>query len=247
MKHFFLMALILCSLDGYSDQSDILAQGRDHLIDQAIEKLKNYCADLPVRSVDSTYICRLQVEEDCSRSSEKQKQACAVLAKVKDLENKISITNESVAQIAPLPLYSTKPVIKQNAPEESAPIDPAYRGIKVSRGSTLHGAPRTTESLRDSQQLDDMIKKINTYKIRVDCSVDSECKVQNYGKRICGGPTGTFVYSERGEDYKVMQEEISKFNEADEAFIKNWNKDMLGTCDWRGRTEPAKCIENTCS
>jgi hypothetical protein len=247
------MPLILFSLNGYTDQSDILAKGRDHLIDQAIENVKKYCDDfLPSRSLDSTYICRLQITEDCSRPSEKQNTACEVLRKVEDIEKKVALSNKNIAQYEPTPLYSSKPIIEtkekmqEDVEKKAVLVNPVYKQLAVKRGSSASYAPKIPEALADSLSIDKMALKINSFKVRVDCSSDSDCKIQEFGKKICGGPVGTFVYSQMGDENRSLKDEISKFNEADEAFIKKWNKDVSGTCDWNGRTDPAKCVDQVC-
>lgn len=253
MKNSLMILLILFSLNGHTDQGDILAKARDHLIDQAIEAIKGYCNDsLPERSIDSTYICRLQIQEDCSRVSEKQKSACEVLKSIEDIEKKISLSNKNIAQLEPLPLYSSKPIIEiKNKDQEEHEKknnsgNPIHKQLNVKRGSSGNLAPKNPEAIKNSQLIDSMLKNINSYKIRIDCNSDSDCKIQGYGKKICGGPVGTFVYSVIGNGNASLIDEITKFNAEDEAFIKKWNKDVLGTCDWNGRTEPAKCINHVC-
>jgi hypothetical protein len=247
------MPLILFSSIGYTDQTDILAKGRDYLIDQAFENVKKYCIDfLPGRSLDSTYICRLQIQEDCSRPSEKQDMACEVLKRVADIEKKISSSDKNIAQLEPLPLYSSKPIIEakdkilEHEGEKLTSLKPVYTQLSVKRGSSASYASKIPESFHDSQLLDSMALILNSFKIRVDCSSDSDCKILEFGKKICGGPVGTFVYAQRGDQNQILQDELAKFNEADGAFIKRWNKGIVGTCDWSGRTEPAKCIDQVC-
>jgi hypothetical protein len=252
MKYILITPLILFSLNGHTDQSDILSKGRDHLIDQAIGHVKKYCSDfLPDRSFDSTYICRLQIKEDCSRPSEKQKSACEVLRKVENIEKNISLSDTNIAQLEPLPLYSSKPIIEKEKIQEEVvkkaiSVNPIHQQLIIKRGSSASHAPKNPEAIADSQSIDNLALKINSYKVRVDCSSDSDCKIQAYGKKICGGPVGTFVYSHLENENKSLVEDITRFNEADEAFIKNWNKYVYGTCDSNARNDPAKCVDMVC-
>ena len=254
MNYGLLFILSLYSARILADQVEILAKGRDHFITQAINNLRQYCKDAPFNSYpDSIYICRLQVEEDCSRNKEKEIKACEALKKVKDMEMKSTNYSKSISELSPTPpaLYSTNPVIvdpdkKEETPAPIVPVPEVLQEIKVHRGSSADLAPKVPEALADSKTLESLKNKINAQKIRLDCHSDDECKIQEFGSRLCGGPVGTFVYSERGEVYKSLTVEIAEFNKADEAFSRNWNKDLLGTCDWNGRSEPAKCKANKC-
>lgn len=241
MKHILICMIWGMTSIAFADQQEILVQGRDHFIREAVSKIRSYCPEAP----EDTYLCRLQLEADCFRDQKKNKKACRLLKKVNKLEEKILISdknlgpenkNKILSKTVKAEIGTAKPVPKISTP--------SYQAITVSRGSSDYNAPR--ESDKDNQELRSLQDKINAMKIRVDCQADSDCQIMNYGRRICGGPVGTFVYSTVGGEHLSVYSEIAKFNEADKAFIDNWNKDLMGTCDWRGRLEPAKCAENIC-
>lgn len=248
MKKSLWVFLLVFSLNSYADQGEILAQGRDYLIDQAIATIKNYCINyLPQRSPESTYICRLQITADCSQTSEKQKNACEVLAKVQEIEKNIVLSDKNISQVEPTPLYSSKPVTSEEPKKILVPIKPVLIKLNIKRGSSLeYASPKTEEAIAESNLIDSMVLKINSLKLRNDCSSDSDCRFQEYGKKICGGPVGVIVYSALGDEHKTLLEDIPKFTAADSAFQKKRNKDVMGTCDSNAREEPAKCKNNVC-
>jgi hypothetical protein len=177
------------------------------------------------------------------------KNSCEILAIVKDLEKKVLSTDEVISQIQPVPLYKNlKPraeteITTEEEKEKLQPSTPNFKMVSVKYGSAK---PKTPEGIKAYDELLEIHKKITSQKIRTDCNTDAECKFQEYGAKICGGPTGSFAYSTNGGENDNVIKDIILFNQKDKEIVQNYNKEYSGTCDWQGRTEPSKCVDNNC-
>lgn len=228
--------ILLFSLSALADQSEILLKGRNVYIKDAQAILKGYCKE------GDPYLCLLQMKADCSHGKGvKKNHGCDSLLKVDALEKKILGVDKSLSNLG---LKEPAPSIVETLPPTVTPPDvkvkEAWKQLRVSMGST-----QTKEGMEDYKALKALQDNINSYKVRIDCVTDADCAVQNYGDAMCGGPVGTFVYSLRGNHSELIKG-VNAFNKFDEEFQKKWNRDFAGTCDYRGRSEPAKCELNQC-
>lgn len=237
MKNLIVLLSVFFLQTAHADQLEILTQSRDHYLEQAIARINGYCKA-------GTYYCRLQIEADCKN---KKKDSCENLAIVKDLEKKVFSTDEVISQIKPVPLYKNfKPdpideVVKEKG--KVIPSTPNYKTVDIKYGAIK---PQTPEGIKIYDELIELHKKINSQRIRTDCNVDAECKIQEYGAKICGGPLGTFVYSVNGGESESVLKDIALFNQKDKEIVLNYNKEYYGTCDWNGREKPATCVDKYC-
>lgn len=237
MKTILLISALCFLQTANADQLEILVKSRDHYLEKAENLIKGYCKS-------ETYYCRLQLEADCKI---KKKNSCDTLTHVKDLEGKIFSTDEVISQIKPVPLYKNlkpDPVnVVEKDEEKIQPSTPNYKTIDIKFGSVK---PNSPEGIKLYDELLNLRTKISSQKIRTDCNTDAECKFQEYGAKICGGPAGTFAYSTNGGESENVIKDIVLFNQKDKEIVQNYNKEYLGTCDWNGREKPAKCVDKYC-
>lgn len=230
--------ILLFSLSALADQSEILLKGRAVYIKDAQGILKSYCKE------GDPYLCLLQMKADCSHGKDiKKKHGCDSLLKVDALEKKILAVDKTISE---LELKEPAPPIVETLPPVVIPPDvkvsEAWKQLKVTMGSS----PSSDKGGReDYKALKDLQDKINSHKVRIDCVTAADCAIQEFGKAMCGGPAGTFVYSVRGNHGDLINS-INAYNKFDEEFQKKWNRDMYGSCVYLGRSEPTKCELNQC-
>lgn len=232
----FKFFILLMSLTAFADQSEILLQGRDQFIKDAQKLLKNYCEE------GETYRCLLQMKADCSHGKEpRKKYGCETLSKVEALEKRILTVDKSLAE---LELEEPAPAIVPTLPPVEAPpvvnVPETFKQLKVTPGSSL-----TKDGKDDFKVLKDLQDKINSQKVRTDCSAPSDCTLQDYGYWGCGGPNGTVVYSLKTNSAS-LKSDIEQFSKLDKEYLQKWNRDRNYTCALKNRTEPAKCVSNEC-
>lgn len=231
--------ILLFSFSALADQGEILLKGRNVFIQDAQKILKGYCKE------GDPYLCLLQMKVDCSHGKDvMKKHGCDSLLKVEALEKKIIAADKSITE---LQLKESAPAIVETLPPTVIPPDvkvsEAWKQLKISMGS----APSSDKNGRDDYKaLKDLQDKINSHKVRIDCVTAADCAIQEFGKAMCGGPAGTFVYSLRGNHADLISS-INAFNKFDEEFQKKWNRDLFGSCVYLGRSEPARCEANLCN
>jgi hypothetical protein len=240
----------LCLFSFYSlaDQGDLLAQQRDHYLENSLGLLKKYCPDV------NEYVCRQQLELDCSHGIEdKKKLACPELAKIKGLEKQVLSSDKNLAEIDHINLPSLSAPVKEVAPlilpqvtAQVKPTDPNYHAVSIKLGLNLKLAREQKAPSEEIKKIVDQHEKINSQKIRVDCETKSDCEYQSYGHNPCGGPMGYFAYSKKGGESEKVISEIKAFNAASEVFEKKWNVGAIGMCAYWGPTEEVGCGNNVC-
>ena len=248
MKNFICLMAIILSTHVLADQSEILALQRNHILDTSMGLIQKYCPD------SNEYICRQQMELDCSHGLEaKKKTSCPVLAKVKELENQVLSADKNLAEIDHIDLPNIKAPIKELTPlilpEVAAPLkpaDPRYNAVNITLGLCLELAREQKAPAEEIKRIVNQHEKINTQKVRVDCDSKADCGYQTYGHNPCGGPMGYFPYSKKGGESEKVIREVKAFNAASEVFEKKWNVGAVGMCAYFGPGEEVGCVENVC-
>jgi hypothetical protein len=228
--------ILLLSFNALADQSEILLQGRHQFIKDAQKILKNYCEE------GETYRCLIQMKADCSHGDEaRKKYGCETLGRVEALEKRILAVDKSLKE---MPTEEpVEPIVKTLPPVVLPPavkVAEVFKQLNVMPGSSV-----TKEGAEDFKVLKDLQDKINSQKIRMDCSDASDCALQDFGQWGCGGPNGTFVYSIK-TNFTSLKSDIEQFTKLDKDYLAKWNRDLIYTCALKNRTEPAACESNQC-
>jgi hypothetical protein len=230
------LLILIFSISALADQSEILLQGRNQFIKDAQKILKNYCEE------GETYRCLIQMKADCSHGVEaRKKYGCETLSKVEALEKRILAVDKSLTEIQDE--EPVEPIVKTLPPVVLPPevkVAEVFKQLNVTPGSSL-----TKEGAEDFKVIKDLQDKINSQKLRMDCSDASDCALQDFGHWGCGGPNGTFVYSIK-TNFTSLKSDIDQFTKLDEEYIRKWKGDVAYTCALKNRTEPGKCISNQC-
>lgn len=238
MTKFALIFLLLPTV-GWADQGKLIAVARDALVEKSIQQLKSYCKGMAIeQQADYVYLCHLQVEADCEK---KKAQACEVLNKTKELQQQALVTEKSVESTSPAPIFSSR-----EKPAEVT-VKEEHLVYHVKYGSPEPSKTDDKVLHEQLQQLEAMKLKINPVKVRLDCESDAQCKMQDFGKKGCGGPMGVIVYSTRGTDLSKLKA-VEEFTDLDQKIQKEWSA-KLGwgsTCEYLGRTQPPVCRRSVC-
>lgn len=213
-----------------------MTSARDQFIKDAQAELKKYCEE------GDTYRCLIQVKADCSHGIPDRKDyACKTLSKVEALEKKSLAVDKSLSEMSDE--EAAPKIVKTLPPAETKPqikVPEVLGQVKVTPGSH-----ETNEGKEEFKILKDLQDKINSHKVRMDCSGPSECTLQDFGHWGCGGPNGTVVYSLKG-DVTQLKSNIEKFSELDKTYNKKFNSGATYTCALKNRTDPPKCVSNIC-
>lgn len=234
MKFMALFFLFVSLTVSAADQGALIANSRDSWVERSIEQLKAYCKSVGIpQQNDYAYICHLQAKADCEK---KKPKACDVLKQTQELERMALQTDAAVEMVKPSPIYSTR----EKAEESTLTYNIDYGSNRPS--------PKDPPELREQlQKLEEMKKKLNPTKVRLDCDSDDQCKLLHYGVKGCGGPMGTIVYSTKSTDLLHLQQ-VESFTALDKKIQDQWSE-KLGwgsTCEYLGLTGKLVCRRDVC-
>jgi hypothetical protein len=248
MKKILIPWLCLFSFYSLADQVDLLAQQRDHYLENGLSLLKKYCPE------SNEYVCRQQLEIDCSHGVEaKKKLACSELEKIKQLEKSVLSADKNLEQIAHVDLPSfvppkleIPPLIEKQILTPLVPGATAYHEVSIKLGASIKMAREQGAPSDEIKSLLSKFEKVKGQKIRVDCDKKEDCRYQVYGNNPCGGPDGYFAYSTKGGESAKRISEVVNFSAAQQAFVKKWNVGIVGLCAYFGPSDEVGCDNNVC-
>lgn len=229
----WVFSVVFIAVSASADQGALIAKARDALVERSIQKLKSYCQGTSlVQQEHYVYLCHLQVKADCES---KKPKACDVLKESEELERQALVTEKSVESIKPAPIYSSHEVREE------------VLTYNVSYGSPQVHSTHPKELREQLEKLEAMRQKINPLKVRLDCDADSQCRLQHFGKKGCGGPMGSIVYSTRGTDLAKLAN-VEEFTSLDKQIQDQWSE-KLGwgsTCEYLGLFGKLTCENSVC-
>ncbi len=235
-----MIGFLLFSFVALADQGALVAQARDALIERSIQNLKAYCKGSAIeQQEDYVYLCHLQAQADCEK---KKPKACDVLQQSKELEQQALVTEKSVELTRPAPIFSSR-----EKPASEVVAEETYLDYKIDYGAPRPERAENKELREQLEKLETMKQKINPVKVRLDCDSDAQCKLQHFGRKGCGGPMGTIVYSTIGTDLAKLQA-VEEFTQVDKKIQDEWSA-KLGwgsTCEYLGRLTPPVCRRSVC-
>lgn len=215
---------------------------RDAIMNQAHKEVLAYCKDMPMaKQKDYSYPCRLQIEADCLEY-EKNK-ACDLLAKLKFAEKD---ARDKQLQAREKKKDSTFwCVVKMPEdipgrffqPGEGIPYTPRSINLTSDEEMKKFSQPIQDEMMR----LRRIAKKISAQRVPINCSKNSDCKVEGVGQG-CG--RHFVAYSATQGQPQIIQD-ILTFDQLDDQ-IKAHRGD-LAECAVMIPEHFAVCRENMCS
>ncbi|MFL5783973.1 MAG: hypothetical protein ACJ76H_05130 [Bacteriovoracaceae bacterium] len=229
-----------------------LEKERDTTLSLAHQKVIEYCRDTPLGKMEnSSYVCRIQIESDC-KDFHKEK-ACDLLTKLKDWEQ--SARDKQIAArekkketmfwcvVAPPRISPPADVVNKEQPVRL--IAAVIPKIKLEAGSlNMDGDLSWTSkySIGIQEKINRLISlggKIRLSDLTVNCSEDSQCKVQGMGDKGCGGFVSSIYYS----GSPAVISDILEFNKLDDEL--NNLLQFGSTCEYHQLYQPV-CQFNRC-
>lgn len=107
------------------------------------------------------------------------------------------------------------------------------------------GSPSSTLQVDSNRSLDEILDELVNLTSDKTCYQDSDCKIAQFGLRMCGGSVNAFAYSTAVSDPNIVQELINEYNSV------NWKINQFKTSTSEVCTVPelpseSECINSQC-
>lgn len=251
----FLSGLILQT--SWAGQGQMLSIARDSYLTSSVNSLSEYCQnarpDLP-DDKNYMYVCKLQVEADCSHGEDEQKKnACDVLKRVKSLEKMVVVSDRNLTLVERIPVGINLSVPKFN--DTLRPTIPKFTADlirthipDIRRMSdeewVLLGRPNKKEFQENAKLWKKALDNVNAQKVNSDCKADTDCKLEFYGSHGCvNGHEGYFAMN-TGPQSPDLTSALANYNQVQDKAYKDLKQS--GMCMAVMRYYVPKCQQNKC-
>ena len=256
MKYLLLLPIFLVQTS-WAGQGQMLSIARDSYLTSSVNALTEYCQDarpdLP-NDKNYLYVCKLQVEADCSHGEDEQKKnACEVLKRVKSLEKMVLVSDRNLSMVERIPVGINLSVPKYS--DELVPISPRFTGdlIKthipdIRRMSEEDwiaiGKPNKKDFQETALLWKKALDKVNAQKVNLDCKVDTDCKLEFYGSHGCvNGHEGFFAMSTGAQSPDLISA-LANYNQVQNKAYLDLKQGVM--CMAVMRYYNPKCQQNKC-
>jgi hypothetical protein len=241
----------------WAGQGQMLSMARDSYLTSSVNALNEYCQDarpdLP-NDKNYLYVCKLQVEADCSHGEdEEKKNACEILKRVKSLEKMVLVSDRNLSMVERVPVGINLSVPKYS--DALRPISPKFTGdwIKthipdIRRMSEENwiaiGKPNKKHFQESAMLWKKARDQVNAQKVNQDCKVDTDCRLEFYGSHGCVKGHEGFFAMNLGPQSPDLISALANYNQIQDKAYRDMNQ--AGMCMAVMQYYNPKCQQNKC-